>query len=266
MKYAIKLWVDDGWMYVTDTDTNGNTVVVTYDTKKQADAVNFGVWGCQGRVVEYKESKAKTGNIFIDASNLVDELSEEEIEELRAKKQAIKEDLYDAVKMEMFKASSELEGIDMDDKQEKALDGLAKLSQQIEESRIQYEEENDAWWDGLTEKEREDAFYAVCKRIHQAELMDHGTYRHALYDVFGFDGGMYRHGMNCGFMAIHNAIGDGEDYQKMRRVTRFEVIDDSGRGYVKYLEVGEGIQYGLQDDDRTLKVFIDKARWREDWL
>jgi len=40
-----------------------------------------------------------------------DKLTDSEIEELRAKKQAIKEELYDAVKMEMFRASSELEGI-----------------------------------------------------------------------------------------------------------------------------------------------------------
>ena len=151
----------------------------------------------------------------------------------------------------------------MSDK-DKALDGLAKLSQMMEESRKQYEEENDAWWNGLTEKEREDAFFAVVKRIYAAELMDHGTYRYALYDVFGFNEGMYCKGMDCGFMAIHNIIGDGEDYQKMRRVNRFEVIDDKGRAYTKYLKDGEGIQYALQDDDRTLKVFIDKMRWKED--
>ena len=58
--------------------------------------------------------RKKTGNIFIDASNLVDKLTDEEIEELRAKKQAIKEELYDEVKMEMFKASSALEGIEYD--------------------------------------------------------------------------------------------------------------------------------------------------------
>ena len=33
--------------------------------------------------------------------------------------------------------------------------------------------------------------------------------------------------------------------------------------YVKYLEKDEFIQYGLQDDDRTLKVFIDKNTWKE---
>jgi len=43
---------------------------------------------------------------------MIEKLTEKEIEELRAKKQAIKEELYDAVKMEMFKASSELEGIE----------------------------------------------------------------------------------------------------------------------------------------------------------
>jgi hypothetical protein len=52
--------------------------------------------------------------------------------------------------------------------------------------------------------------------------------------------------------------------QKMRGVTRFEVIDESGRAYTKYLDKGEGIKYSLQDDDRTLKVFIDKIRWKED--
>ena len=149
-------------------------------------------------------------------------------------------------------------------KREDSLDKLAELSQVMEESRKEYQQENDTWWNGLTEKEREDAFYAVVKRIYKAEIADNGSYRYALYDVFGFDPGMYMKGMDCGYMGIHNAIGDGEDYQKMRRVDRFEVIDDTGRGYVKYLDKGEFIQYGLQDDDRTLKVFIDKHRWKED--
>jgi hypothetical protein len=144
-------------------------------------------------------------------------------------------------------------------KREEALDALAELSQEMEKHREEYEAANDAWWNGLTEEEREDAFYAVVKRIHKAELQDKGTYRWALYDVFGFDGGMYMKGMNCGYMALHNAIGDGEDYQAMRGVNRFEVIDDKGRTYVKYLKDDERVRYMLQDDDRTLKVFIDKV-------
>ena len=149
-------------------------------------------------------------------------------------------------------------------KREEALQQLSDIGQEMEKSRKIYEHDNDAWWNGLSEKEREDAFYAVVKRIHKAELQDKGTYRYALYDVFGFDGGMYLQGMNCGFMALHNAIGDGEDYQAMRGVNRLEVIDDSGRAYTKYLKDDEGIKYSLQDDKRTLKVFIDKTTWKKD--
>ena len=149
-------------------------------------------------------------------------------------------------------------------KREEALQTLSDIGQEMEKARKVYEHDNDTWWNGLSEKEREDAFYAVCKRIHKAELQDRGTYRWALYDVFGFDPGMYGAGLDCGYMAIHNAIGEGEDYQAMRNVNRVEVIDDTGRAYVKYLDKSEGIKYSLQDDDRTLKVFIDKLRWKED--
>jgi hypothetical protein len=37
------------------------------------------------------------------------------------------------------------------------------------------------------------------------------------------------------------------------KVTRFEVIDDSGRVLVRY---GIKIELSFQDDDRTLKVFL----------
>ena len=129
----------------------------------------------------------------------------------------------------------------------------------MENARKVYEHDNDTWWNGLTETEREDAFYAVVKRMHKAELQDNGSYRYALYNVFGFDPGMYARGMDCGYMALHNAVGDGEDYQAMRGVNRLEVIDDTGRICVKYLDEDERVRYNLQDDNRTLKVFIDKV-------
>ena len=147
----------------------------------------------------------------------------------------------------------------MNDEQKKALDGLAKLQQEFEKANIAHEAKVDEWWDSITKEEREMAFFSVCKRIYKAELQDGGTYRYALYDVFGFNEGMYLHGMNCGFMAIHNAIGDGEEYQAMRGVNRLEVIDDTGRALVKYLNKGEKLRYDLQDDNRTLKIFVDKV-------
>ena len=147
----------------------------------------------------------------------------------------------------------------MNEDREKALQELSDLGQEMEKARILEEHRIDTWWDGLTEQEREDAFYSVCKRIHQSEIKDRGTYRYALYDVFKFGANMYSQGMDCGFMALHNAIGDGEDYQAMRGVNRFEVIDKTGRAYVKYLDKDERVRYSLQDDDRTLKAFIDKV-------
>ena len=146
----------------------------------------------------------------------------------------------------------------MNDETEKALQALTDLGQMQEQSKHSYELENDDWWESLTEKEREDAFYAVCKRIHKAELVDHGTFRWALYDVFGFSPGMYGRGMDCGFMAIHNAIFDGEELQRMSSVERLEVIDKNGRTYVTYLQDSEGARFSLQDNNKTLKIFIDE--------
>jgi hypothetical protein len=40
---------------------------------------------------------------------------------------------------------------------------------------------------------------------------------------------------------------------RARKVTRFEVIDESGRIYVKY---GVEVELSYQDDGRTLKVFV----------
>ena len=104
----------------------------------------------------------------------------------------------------------------MSDEQEKALDGLAKLQQEFEKANIAHEAKVDEWWDSITTEERELAFYSICKRIYEAELQDGGTYRYALYDVFGFNEGMYKRGMDCGFIDLHNSIID-EDQKAILR-------------------------------------------------
>ena len=43
----------------------------------------------------------------------------------------------------------------------------------------------------------------------------------------------------------------------MQNVNRIEVIDGTGRIFVKYLEKDERPRYNLQDDGKTLKIFID---------
>jgi hypothetical protein len=151
----------------------------------------------------------------------------------------------------------------MNDKK-RLFEGLDELREIQQAVRAEYEAKNDAWWNGLTEEEREDAFYAVIKRMHKAEVEDRGTYRWALYDVFGFDPGMYGRGMDCGYMSLHNIIYDGLELEAMNGVTRFEVIDEEGRTYVNHFNEDQRIKFSLQDDDKTLKVFIDSNSWKED--
>lgn len=88
---------------------------------------------------------------------------------------------------------------------------MQRLREDMETEKEEYEAKNNEWWNSLSEEEREDAFYAVVKRIHKAEFIDKGSYRYALYDVFGFDPSMYARGMDCGFMDLHNAIEIDED-------------------------------------------------------
>ncbi len=96
------------------------------------------------------------------------------------------------------------------------LEVLSSASNEWEEATKEYEAKNDAWWNSLTEAEREDAFYAVVKRIYQGEIIDRGSYRYVLYDVFGFGPGMYAQGMDCGYMELHNSIYTQEEMRELR--------------------------------------------------
>ena len=88
---------------------------------------------------------------------------------------------------------------------------IANIQEAFSDARKVYEADNDKWWEGLTEVEREDAFYAVIKRMHTAEIKEQGSYRYALYNVFGFAPSMYAQGMHCGYFDLHNALVIDED-------------------------------------------------------
>lgn len=77
------------------------------------------------------------------------------------------------------------------------------------------ENEQEAYWNSLSKEDQLKAFCAVSRRIHQAEILDQGTYRHALYGVFGFGPESYARGMDCGYMAIHNSIMPDDHDEKL---------------------------------------------------
>ena len=72
------------------------------------------------------------------------------------------------------------------------------------------EEDHDKFWNGLSKDDQLKAFCSVMRRLYKAEIEQRGSYRYTLYDVFGFGSESYVQAQVSGFLAIHNAIWDGE--------------------------------------------------------
>ena len=75
---------------------------------------------------------------------------------------------------------------------------------------MELEEDHSKFWNSLSKDDQLKAFCSVMRLLHKAELEEHGSYRYTLYDVFGFGHESYAQAQLSGFMAIHNAIWDGE--------------------------------------------------------
>lgn len=74
------------------------------------------------------------------------------------------------------------------------------------------EDISEKYWESLSNEERLHAFCAVVKRINQADMVDMGSYRYALYEVFKFGPGAYVPAMYAGYFDIHNALYDAVKY------------------------------------------------------
>lgn len=134
----------------------------------------------------------------------------------------------------------------------KALDSVGEL---LREQSIQYEGECQEYWDTLSYEDKLKSFYQVTKLIRQGDMVDHGSYRWVLYDVFGFGMDAYGIGMDSGYLDIHNRLFQGADWVTLMDCTRFEVIDRDGRKYSNGNV--ESLQVSFQDNDKTVKFFIN---------
>jgi len=56
-----------------------------------------------------------------------------------------------------------------------------------------------------------------------------------------------------------NELANNHKDLQFKNVSRVEVIRPDGREYVRYFKDNESMHYMLQDDNRTLKIFIDKV-------
>lgn len=94
-----------------------------------------------------------------------------------------------------------------------------KIRTAFQEATDAMEKDSEDFWNSLTKEQQLDAFCAVARRIYQGELIEHGTYRYVLYQVFGFGPEAYIQAQMAGYLGIHNAIMP-DDYDE-RLLTKF---------------------------------------------
>jgi hypothetical protein len=98
----------------------------------------------------------------------------------------------------------------MNDQMDKLTEASQLIAKEMDAARIMQDVEAGFFWDSLSYEDKCNAFHAVVSKIVEGEIKVKGSYRYVLYDIFGFGPEMYIRGMNCGFMALHNSIVDGE--------------------------------------------------------
>ena len=95
---------------------------------------------------------------------------------------------------------------------------MQDIQRAYKEASDVYDQDTEQWWKELTYEDQLKAFYMVTKRITKGDVVDRGSYRYVLYDVFGFDMDSYLVGMDSGYMDIHNAIYEGMEAKSARKV------------------------------------------------
>jgi len=82
---------------------------------------------------------------------------------------------------------------------------LQALREVWQESEKRQNAEDDAWWDSLDYDGKSQAFRQITKLMYKAEVTSRGSYRYALYDIFGLE---YGDGLTH-YMQLHNLIHQG---------------------------------------------------------
>jgi hypothetical protein len=78
------------------------------------------------------------------------------------------------------------------------------------------EQEQETYWNSLTEDQRLMAFCSVVRRIYKGEVEKRGTYRYVLYDVFDFGPQSYMLAQLAGYLSIHNLIYEGLEAEEQQ--------------------------------------------------
>lgn len=92
---------------------------------------------------------------------------------------------------------------------------LDEISKVFNDRMKELEDKQETYWNSLTKDQQLDVFCAIARRIYQAEIVDQGTYRHALYSVFGFGPESYAPAQCAGYLSIHNSIYPDDHDKKL---------------------------------------------------
>ena len=111
---------------------------------------------------------------------------------------------------------------------------------------LELEEDHEKFWNSLSKDDQLKAFCSVMRRLYRAEIEEHGSYRYTLYDVFGFGPESYVQAQLSGFLAIHNAIWDGERLHSLIDKLEAKVVES------------------MPDRDQQVKQVFNKFR-KDQW-
>ncbi len=108
------------------------------------------------------------------------------------------------------------------EKYDKLQQDLRELAEIFQETHVKLEQEQEQFWNSLSKEDQLKAFCTVVRRIYQAEIVDQGSYRHALYGVFGFGPEAYGQAQMAGYLSIHNLIYTDESMAEVITAEREE--------------------------------------------
>ena len=168
------------------------------------------------------EEAEKTLDALIETSKETDKTMDSLIETLnQLKKKPVTEETEktDAAVKAMNASIEAITKLTTKNEEDIIKERTANLDNALAESIAEhYAVQCDKFWDMVPQDVRLMMFYSVVKRIHKAELEDQGSYRWALYDVFGFGPEAYSIGMECGYFELHNSIYTHEEIEVLRTV------------------------------------------------
>ena len=130
-----------------------------------------------------------------------------------------------------------------EEERQKRLDALQKLSEfgeMMRESMDRIEKEQEEYWNTFSKEQQLDLFCCIVRRLVKGELEERGSYRHVLYDTFGFGMESYTLALDAGFMNLHNSIFTDEEEKKL--------VNDETEACARIVEEMDGMPSSLIEE------------------